>query len=388
LIDWQEAERERVAPPAAMDLLLRKALAADPSNANLHLQLGLLGLDRFDYRAAAAAFEDVLRIAPQKPNVRIQLAGCYNSLGLHERALEILADRPGAHPERGIALEGLKRFGEAQAEFGAVLRGDPHNRQACRRLCKSLRKSRRWQELLSTCDALAERGVRHSQFLYDWGIALALGGQSDRAARILFDRSLVSVQPLPPPEGADAFTFNSALAEAILSNPERLSDFVAGDAANRGSSRVHSLMTGEGSRTVRRLLRAIEAAVDAYVLAIEDDSTPWAGARPGAARLNAWAVIQRGDDFEDWHIHRDGWISGVYYVRMPSSLSTEGGGRGCIEYGPPPALDAILPDAFARWRCAPEEGMLLLAPSHYSHRTIPTEADEYRISFAFDVVPR
>jgi hypothetical protein len=38
-------------------------------------------------------------------------------------------------------------------------------------------------------------------------------------------------------------------------------------------------------------------------------------------------------------------------------------------------------------RHAPREGTFLLAPSHYAHRTIPTGADEYRISFAFDVVP-
>ena len=33
------------------------------------------------------------------------------------------------------------------------------------------------------------------------------------------------------------------------------------------------------------------------------------------------------------------------------------------------------------------EGQLLLAPSHYAHRTIPSKIDRHRISFAFDVVP-
>jgi hypothetical protein len=31
--------------------------------------------------------------------------------------------------------------------------------------------------------------------------------------------------------------------------------------------------------------------------------------------------------------------------------------------------------------------MLILAPSHYHHRTIPNGLDEYRVSFAFGVVP-
>jgi hypothetical protein len=31
--------------------------------------------------------------------------------------------------------------------------------------------------------------------------------------------------------------------------------------------------------------------------------------------------------------------------------------------------------------------MLLLAPSYYQHRTIPSGVDRHRISVAFDVVP-
>jgi hypothetical protein len=46
-----------------------------------------------------------------------------------------------------------------------------------------------------------------------------------------------------------------------------------------------------------------------------------------------------------------------------------------------------MPDLAPARRYLPREGMLLLAPSHYQHRTIPSGAGEYRISVAFDVVP-
>jgi hypothetical protein len=36
----------------------------------------------------------------------------------------------------------------------------------------------------------------------------------------------------------------------------------------------------------------------------------------------------------------------------------------------------------------PEEGMLVLFPSYFYHRTIPFESTEERISIAFDAVPR
>ncbi len=385
---WLEAEREQVAPPAVAAALLGRALAADPGNPDLHLRSALLALDRFDFPAAAAAFEAVLRLDPGRPHVRAQLAACYNLARRPERALDLLAGEPAGQAERGAALAALERWPEAEAEFRAVLAADPHNRQACRRLCRLLRRAGRWKELLETCEALAGRGVGHTQLLYVWGIALALNGAPARAKAILFDRSRVAVSELPVPEGwADVAGFNAALAEEILTNPERLSDFVPEEAANRGSRRVHSLLAGRNPGVVRQLLRAIEAAVDSYPAGGGGGFDPWAAARPARARLGAWGLIQRGGEHEAWHMHRDGWLSGVYYVRVPSTVSAEGEGRGCIEFGPPASLERLLPGVVTYWRCAPREGLLLLAPSHYPHRTIPTGADDDRISFAFDVMP-
>ncbi len=35
----------------------------------------------------------------------------------------------------------------------------------------------------------------------------------------------------------------------------------------------------------------------------------------------------------------------------------------------------------------PEEGLMMVFPSYFYHRTIPFEAAEHRISIAFDVLP-
>jgi hypothetical protein len=74
-------------------------------------------------------------------------------------------------------------------------------------------------------------------------------------------------------------------------------------------------------------------------------------------------------------------------VKVPGCVSAAGAGRGCIEFGPPTALARARPGYVPVHRHAPREGHLLLAPSHYAHRTIPTGVDDYRISLAFDVVP-
>jgi tetratricopeptide (TPR) repeat protein len=389
MIRWRPPECADVAAPAAAAALLERAIAARPDSAMLRLRLADLLLDRYDFAAAAHALEAALRCDPALPGARRRLARCYNLLDRHSDALDLLSAEPSPSLQRALAFAGLGREAEAEGEYRAVLAADPGHRHALRHLGKILRRQGRLAELLGLCESLHASGAGHAQLLYTWGTALALAGRDSEAHAILFDRGRVAEVALPIPDGfADIAEFNRSLADEILANPYRLSDFPAEDEANRGSSRVHALLTGRRPELVRALLDSIQALVEAHVPPRRGAFDPWADARPAAAHLKAWGLIQRGDDYEEWHSHPGGWLSGVYYVQVPCCVSAEGAGPGCIEFGPPTALARARPTYIEPWRHVPRAGFLLLAPSHYAHRTIPTGADEHRLSFAFDVVPR
>jgi Putative 2OG-Fe(II) oxygenase len=87
------------------------------------------------------------------------------------------------------------------------------------------------------------------------------------------------------------------------------------------------------------------------------------------------------------HIHLDGYLSGVYYPQLPDLLGVpEQGQAGFFELGPPPEqfpIKAATDSLVVR----PEEGLMLLFPSYFYHRTIPFESSQRRISIAFDAVP-
>jgi hypothetical protein len=388
MILWRPPDGEDVAPPEAARALLGQAVERDPNNPALHLKLAGLALDRFDFDSAANSLGAALRLDPEAPYVRGALARCHNMLGRYEAALVALAPSNPADYERAFALLRLGRLGEAEAELRALLDSDPHQRHACRQLCKLLRKSGRGLETLALCEALHARGARHAQLFHDWGWALALSGDTDKARALLPDPARVAELPLPVPAGfADLAAFNAALSEELLSNPHMLADFPTGEEANRGSRRVHALFAGRRPDLVRGLLDSLQRLIETFSPAPGGAFDPWLEARPASARLKAWGLIQRGGDYEEWHIHRGGWLSGVYYVRVPPSVTAATDGRGCIEYGPPSRLAEAIPDLIARRRVTPREGFLLLAPSHYPHRTVPTGAPDHRISFAFDVVP-
>jgi hypothetical protein len=124
------------------------------------------------------------------------------------------------------------------------------------------------------------------------------------------------------------------------------------------------------------------AGLDAFNAASADDS--WLQCRPVSAQLRAWGLIQGSGAYEEWHTHRGGWLSGVYYIAIPDEFSTDDDGAGCIELGPPKSLADRYPETL---RIAPRSGMLLLMPSHFHHCTIPFVSQGKRISFAFDVRP-
>ena len=60
--------------------------------------------------------------------------------------------------------------------------------------------------------------------------------------------------------------------------------------------------------------------------------------------------------------------------------------ENCIEFGAPPETFVLTKKTPVRL-VKPKEGLLVLFPSYFYHRTIPFEGDEERVSIAFDFVP-
>ena len=86
------------------------------------------------------------------------------------------------------------------------------------------------------------------------------------------------------------------------------------------------------------------------------------------------------------HIHESGWLSGVYYPKVPSDIgASEDDPTGWIEFGLPQDLYRVKKAPPLRL-IKPEEGLLVLFPSYFFHRTVPTGSEELRIRIAFDVM--
>lgn len=385
MIEWGRADCSDRAAPDTGIALLRAALVLRPGEAHLLRRLGNLLLERYDHEEASQCFAKALEQAPGEDDLALRLAHCLNALGRAREALQVLGGVLGAAAdyERALALIALDDVPGAEAMLRRALQADPCHRRACVRLAGLLRRSGRHVELLAMCEWLAARGVDHAQLMLDWGRALALAGDHARARALLFQRKRTPVL-----DDAVAPDVIALAAEDVRTNPHAISRFPS-DEANVGSSRVHALLNGARPEVMAALLSTLQAAVDAHVASLQPLGSfdPWLAARPRRAMLRPWGLIQRNTDHERWHTHRGGWMSGVLYLRIPAGVTAAGEAPGCIEFGPPPSLADALRGRVPVWRHAPRAGQLLLAPSHYHHRTIPSGIDDTRICLAFDVVP-
>ena len=215
-------------------------------------------------------------------------------------------------------------------------------------------------------------------------VALWEAGEKDQARSLLdFDRLLRQEHSAPPANFANISAFNAALAAHVRNHPT-LQAAPESYSMERGQS-TGELLPGRGAAAAFGAL--VAQAVDRYRAAMPQASShPFLADIPDRIRITAWGVILDEGAYQVPHIHPSAWLSGVYYVALPSSLGADDDGTaGWIEFGRPYWDFRIRAEPETRL-IEPKEGLMLLFPSYMFHRTLPFTGPGERISIAFDVL--
>ena len=336
---------------------LELAARLAPQEALIHINLGLVRQDMGQLQAAEAAFRTALAVQPQ-------LAAAHQNLG----HLLMQSDLPQARAHLVRALQLSPGLHPAFKDLVAVLisSGEPAPALA---LCTA-----RLQKVPGDQDALAMAAI-----------ALRELGRDAEADQLVDTGLWLQSTALDPPPGFDSIeAFNAALEAHVRAHP-KLTDILFGQATHHGK-RVNDLLE-EPQGPVRLLAQAMGQKIQAYRAALPRlpghpfFAQPW----PAQARLRSWAVLMARHGHETPHIHPDGLVSGVYYVRLPRVVARDDAScPGWIEFGAPDPVFATR-RAPPVQKVRPVEGMMLLFPSYIWHRTIPFDSDEERLSIAFDL---
>lgn len=296
------------------------------------------------------------------------------------------ATRAQVLADQAKACRRLGRLDMARALLEAGLACDPANKDACKRIAALDLAAGRVALAVGTLDRLAAAGVSHARLFAAQALAHARGERIDEARAIVAFDTLHHAELIDPPPGfASIAAFNAALAAELLAHPSLRFDRY-GTASER-TWRIDTPMMGD-SPMLRLLLDRIAHSVAAHVARVAARDHRWTRAQPSVGMLHCWCVMTDGDGFETWHVHQFGWLSGVYYVRVPAAIEAARDRAGCLAFGLPEDLAGA--DVAAQYGVTivrPQEGLAMLFPSHAYHRTFPHKAAERRICVAFDVRP-
>lgn len=393
ILEQLAASQQQAGDLQAAEKTYRRVLAISGTNPQVHFNLGTLLSQRYDVEGALSAYKQAVKLDPKHGLAQRNLGHLLSKAGRfeeaiepHRQALRAFTGDPGIAYDLGYALAVTGREHEAikllrsthernpgvpdfmtmisMAYFRA---GDPEN--------AALWAEKALEARPGDNTALAYRCMAQNEM-----------GQFDEARSVYDIEGLVMPLAIEPPAGFDSVeAFNAAFVDHIRRHPSL--EHSPLNRSLKGGQSTRELLDGDDPAAVG-FKATIRAAVDRYCeLHPVNADHPFLARRPEKTEIACWAnVIERGG-FQDVHFHPTSWLSGVYYPKLPSAVSDpDREPEGWLEFGRAYYMLGAKNEPPLRL-VKPEEGLIVLFPAYFGHRTIPFETDEERISVAFDVMP-
>jgi len=199
-----------------------------------------------------------------------------------------------------------------------------------------------------------------------------------------FDK-LVKVIPIVLPDKfIDINLFNRALEEELNAKHQNFNHPLE-QSLRHGSQTLGNLFNCD-SDLINTLKQSLVLAIWSYLKHLDlQDAHPFNRNNVDEIDFSgAWSVKLSKHGFHKNHFHNDGWISGCYYVNVPTAIDSDG--QGWIKFGQMESEETIddIPDFLVK----PVAGCIVLFPSYMWHGTNVFNDSSHRITVAFDVVPK
>ncbi len=337
--------------------LYRRILAVDPRHLGALNGLGMIEFQAGRFTAAIALLERVVAVAGEHGGFLMNLGAVHDRAGNPRQAERCYARAIAAAPQ----------YPDPYYNLGALYlrRGNPEAAI----------------EVFDRC--MAAIGREFHALAYK-AHALFDASREDEARYLLDYGRYVRVFPFEPPDGYESIAaFDDALAWHVESHPTLRANVM---------STVRGRHTGELLKEPKGPMAAMEPriheAVAWYLAQLPDDPdhpvVRWA---PRRWKLTSWGVVMSDGGHERSHIHPNGWISGVFYLRLPDPVTDPAAGhQGWLRFGQPtPELGVKSEARLSDYQ--PGYGRMVLFPSYFYHGTVPFQSTTRRICVSFDVEP-
>ena len=375
----------------------REAIASAPDHVMAYSNLAGVYMEMSRQTDAITCYDQVIARAPDFPGVYFAKGVALQELENFIAAIDnycTARDAPGADDRTkagalaniGFCHKQLDQLDDAAAAYAEAVSLAPHDASILANLGDTYLKLGECDAALAIADDFLAAHPGDITMLAFKAAALNEAGGSTGLAHLSdFDRIVQPMQIDAPNGYTDMTTFNAALSDFVLNHPTLIMAPASYSTMNgRHTSELMTMPEGP----MRDFVRVIGAAVDRYRKTVPvDPGHPWLAQRPDKTKLVGWSVVMDSQGHQLSHIHPSGWLSGVYYPKLPDVIADDDPAHeGWIEFGRTTDhyFGSQAPEVHL---IKPREGLMVLFPSYFYHCTIPFTSDQHRISIAFDVVP-
>ena len=367
--------------------------------------------------AALKIYEDLLRLNPGNFLLSTNLGNLYMAIGKISKAIDCFEVAFKKEPNHVSNLEALAiayqdtgRNKEAIDCFKKVLALDEGKESARYHLARMLVRLNYYSEAIEHFDK-TNYGLSKSHLLE----CLYYLGDKDKFYehyRELINRKIIN--PLMASIGSHASIrfnisnkenpfcsdpFNYIKKQNITDNNELNDDLISSilEFHKSGESDPKSqplLSNGKQSsgniflnqrEDIQLLKKILENKVKNYLKEFSTSNEGFIINWPKNYKIYGWLVSISSGGKLSAHIHKEGWLSGSLYFKMPSKKTKN---EGNIVFSLDGANYPTDGKKFDKKSVDVNKGDLVLFPSSLFHHTIPFKSNEERVTFAFDIIPQ
>ena len=393
-----------------------KAIRIKPKNSDAHHNLGAVSQELGDFKKAIACYEKAIQTNPNNVSANSNLGNLLNELGEYkkalvycERAIQLNPNYASAYNNLGNAFKKIKKNKKAIACYEKAIQVNPkyflanYNlgkifrelgklTQAIKYFRKSNFTSSRAELLECTylSDNLNEYRKMLGKLVKQEPLNLRV---ATMAAYVSKKENIKNIYPFCKNPLDFVFVKNlqkeltsiNKFSENLLKTLSEIRPvWEPSSNTTRGGYQSLGNLFDKKNNEILKLQKIFEKQIVNYKEIYKNSDDFFIKKWPAESKFRGWYVKLLKQGHQKSHIHPNGWLSGVFYLKIPKRLNKNEGSIEFTLYGYDYPIDKNLPNLIH----TPKVFDIALFPSSLFHRTIPFRSEEERQVIAFDLVPK
>jgi len=392
-----------------------KAIKINPNYSDAYHNLGAIFQELGDFKKAIDCYEKTIKINPNYASAHSNLGNVFNELGEYKKAvdcckkaIEINPNYASAHNNLGNAFKKLENYKKAIVCYELAIKVEPKYFLANYNLGKVYRERGKLEEAINCFKKVNTTSSRAEllECTYFWDNLKNYSKMLEKlvtqdplnlrvstiAAYVSKKKNIKNIYPFCKNPLNFVFIKNlknelspiNNFSENLFANLNKIQSVwePTSYTTKGGYQTLGNLFDGKNSE-IEKLQKIIENEIINYKKMHKDSNDFFIKKWPTKSKFRGWNVKLFKQGHQKSHIHPNGWLSGVFYIKIPNQLNKNEGAIKFALSGYDYPDDENLPNFIH----SPKIFDIVLFPSSLFHGTIPFSSQEERQVIAFDLVP-